>query len=124
VIVAAVALAAACAALLLIIHRQGVLLRRAWARENLLRRDARGGAGAAPARLQGAAAVTPWRPIETAPKGEIFDVWRDGVRFTDCELSPGGYVIQKHSYPVITTVFRPQPTHWMPRPADPDEDGR
>lgn len=60
----------------------------------------------------------PWLPIETAPRDRtLFDVMREGVRWTDCHYSPRyKCVVRVHGYPSMTTIFRPQPTHWMPRP--------
>jgi hypothetical protein len=67
-----------------------------------------------------------WQPIETAPEGDevngpFFDVLWAGEthrylpvprREIDCFCS-GGFVQRKHGYPSMTTLFRPQPTHWM-----------
>ena len=60
----------------------------------------------------------PWRSIETCPKDRtLFDAMRDGIRWTDCHYSPRfKCVVRVHGYPSVTTLFKPQPTHWMPRP--------
>lgn len=63
-----------------------------------------------------------WQPIESVPKdGTLFDVWRDGVRFTDCHWERG-LVMRKRGYPATWEVFNPQPTHWMPLPTPPSSE--
>jgi hypothetical protein len=73
-----------------------------------------------------------WQPIETAPEGNAKDgpfidvAWAGKThhylpvpaRATDC-YRERGTVKRKHGYPARTTIFSPQPTHWMPRPAPP-----
>lgn len=60
-----------------------------------------------------------WQPIATCPKdGSAFDAWRDGARLPDC-IFERGMVVQKIGFPVRTLVFRPQPSHWRPRPCGP-----
>lgn len=63
-------------------------------------------------------ASDPWLPIDSAPRDRtLFDVMRDGIRWTDCHFEPRyNCIMRVHGYPSVTTVFRPQPTHWMPRP--------
>lgn len=60
----------------------------------------------------------PWLPIDSAPRDRtLFDVMRDGIRWTDCHFEPRyNCIVRVHGYPSVTTVFKPQPTHWMPRP--------
>lgn len=74
-----------------------------------------------------------WRPIETAPigneeAGPFFDVMWSGekhrylpvpARAIDCYRDQSGTVKMKHGYPSVTTVFNPQPTHWMSLPEQP-----
>lgn len=78
-----------------------------------------------------------WQPIETAPEGNdtdgpLFDVTWLGEqhrylplpsRAIDC-YRERGTVKMKHGYPAVTTIFNPQPTHWMAHPgaAEPEED--
>lgn len=71
-----------------------------------------------------------WQPIETAPEGNedegpFFDVTWAGeqhdylpvpARAINCYRERGTVKMQ-HGYPAITTIFRPQPTHWMLPPA-------
>lgn len=73
-----------------------------------------------------------WQPIETAPEGNersgpFFDVAWAGrmhrylpvvARAIDC-FKDRGVVKMKHGYPAVTTIFNPQPTHWMVRPSPP-----
>jgi hypothetical protein len=60
--------------------------------------------------------------IETCPKdGTLFDAyWFDDEgcfrRMADCHFANNA-VQRTHGYPTMRTVFRPQPTHWTPRPA-------
>lgn len=77
--------------------------------------------------------MTDWQPIETAPEGDseagpFFDVTWAGekhrylpvpYRLIDC-YRERGVVKRKHDYPAMTTIFRPQPTHWM-QVSDPPE---
>ena len=60
----------------------------------------------------------PWRPVDTAPRDRtLIDMMRDGTRWTDCHFEPRyNCFVRVHGYPSVTSVFRPQPTHWMPRP--------
>lgn len=63
-----------------------------------------------------------WSPIESLPKDAVlFDVWfEEGQRAIDCHWSAAHKAVAlKHSYPSITTIFRPQPTHWRPLPTPP-----
>lgn len=76
--------------------------------------------------------IVAWRPIETAPEGNgadgpFFDVTWLGEehrylplpsRAIDC-YRERGVVKCKHGFPSVTTIFNPQPTHWMPLPEAP-----
>lgn len=73
-----------------------------------------------------------WQPIESAPEGDeddgpFFDVVWAGMehrylpvqaRAINC-FKERGVVKMQHGYPAVTTIFRPQPTHWMPEPPEP-----
>lgn len=77
-----------------------------------------------------------WQPIETAPEGNdtdgpFFDVTWLGEqhrylpvpsRCINC-YKEGSVVKMVHGYPAVWTIFNPQPTHWMPGPDFPSDDG-
>lgn len=62
-----------------------------------------------------------WQLIETAPRdGTKFDVWCsvESCRFTDVYwYDRHGSFAKDHGYPVSTTIFYHEPTHWQPLPA-------
>lgn len=70
-----------------------------------------------------------WQVIETAPKGDdengpFFDVAWEGVRHAYLPVGRrvmncyrrGNVIACKHGYPAVTTIFNPQPTHWLEVP--------
>lgn len=65
-----------------------------------------------------------WRPIETAPKdGTVIDVWCsvEKCRFTDCYWHERhNSFVKDHGYPVQTTIFYHEPTHWIFPPSAPE----
>lgn len=66
------------------------------------------------------AALEQWRPIETAPKNQVIDLWvmvdektGEGVRKVNCYWEQGRWI-------GFSCLYQYRPTHWMPLPAAPD----
>jgi hypothetical protein len=57
-----------------------------------------------------------WKPIETAPKAGVIDLWADGLRWPDCYWVEGttGYWTCQGVGPIDN------PTHWMRLPEPPE----
>ncbi|SRR5713101_6234755 len=74
-----------------------------------------------PARQQLAVLLNPWRPIESAPKDEMFIYYwpRDGKRCIGLAYRTvsGEWRDSEGNWNV-----RIEPTHWLPLPAPPKED--
>lgn len=66
--------------------------------------------------------MNPWRPIYTAPKRDIVDLW-DSVnqeRLVDCWMeSDKWYRIGTDDYGKVGKIRVIKPSHWMKRPDDP-----
>lgn len=57
-------------------------------------------------------------PITTAPRdGTLFDMTKDGIRYTDCHFDDMGYVVKEHDYPSVEKRFlNVDGATWTPRP--------
>lgn len=72
------------------------------------------------AALQNIAASIGWQPIETAPDGEVVDLFfANGERLTGFKRDRFGRFCREEGYPTFTRVLLAQPTHWMKVPKEP-----
>lgn len=61
-----------------------------------------------------------WQPIETAPDGEVVDLFfANGERLTGFKRDRFGRFCREEGYPTFTRVLLAQPTHWMKVPKEP-----
>ena len=76
-----------------------------------------------PIRLELAALLNPWRPIETAPKDDVMSVWLWARGYSMCvamraRRMPHGVWRRVDDRRFVSF----EPTYWLPLPAPPSED--
>ena len=62
-----------------------------------------------------------WRPIESAPRDGLIDLWADGRRFMDCYWD---HICAEYRTTGSAGVLQrlPHATHWRPVPAPPESE--
>ena len=66
--------------------------------------------------------MSEWKPIETAPKNGLIDIWFNGKRWTDCYYDSicDEWRTTAHSGHLVSVKAR-HVSHWMPLPEPPKE---
>ncbi|RAS13523.1 hypothetical protein [Ensifer adhaerens] len=63
--------------------------------------------------------MSEWKPIDSAPHGEVVDLFVNGERLTGFKRDRFGRFCREEGYPTFTRVLLSDPTHWMKVPENP-----